>query len=311
MVLHELRWMGYYDLLSRYIKLRPFLHLFEADVQPDRVNGDDSDSDSGASGDDSDDDSAGDGGVANDGVSDSDGAGDCDTVASLIPSSSEHATLKQHFEDMGSIAYVTKTLQSPQRSLTEVRELFDILIADFPVMTDRLSSTASIVQSPSFESVLCKLQSKTESSMTLPEIEAVKRFLVAPTSVTVTPSTASMKGKGKKKRTADDIHDLLKSKRLKIAESGSRYVKIEWVPPTSVAVERVFSQVKAVTGYLRRSMSTQTLDNLLLLKLSWDLVDVSVVSDAIKSLQRHSDIDSDAESDASDADFSHGFSDTE
>jgi hypothetical protein len=65
----------------------------------------------------------------------------------------------------------------------------------------------------------------------------------------------------------------------------SRYVKTEWILPTSVAVGRVFSKVKAATGYLHRSMSTRTLDGLLVLKLNWDLVSLDVVSDAIKSLR--------------------------
>jgi hypothetical protein len=156
------------------------------------------------------------------------------------------------------------------------------------------------VQSVNFEAALCKIQTRSESTLRRAEASAVKKLLLS-TAPTAEPTTSvsvakGSSGKGKKKRSADDIHELLKSKKQRREEDMSRYVKTEWIPPTSVAVERVVSQVKvsqvkAATGYLRRSMSTRTLDGLLVLKLNWDLVSHDVVSDAIKSLRDDSDSD--------------------
>jgi hypothetical protein len=263
MVLHELRWMGYYDLLERYIKIRPFQHLFEDDQECDRE--DDLGDDAPAS------------------------------VAFPIPTAAEHVELKQLMDDMDSIAYATRSLQSPSRAVSEVRDLFDVMIADFPSMVSRLSPTAPIVQSVNFEAALCKIQTRSESTLRPAEASTVKKLPLstAPTAepTTSVPVAKGSSGKGKKKRSADDIHELLKSKKQRREEGMSRYVKTEWIPPTSVAVERVFSQVKAATGYLRRSMPTRTLDGLLVLKLNWDLVSLDVVSDAIKSLRDDSDSD--------------------
>lgn len=61
----------------------------------------------------------------------------------------------------------------------------------------------------------------------------------------------------------------------------SKYLAVSWIPATSVVVERFFSTVKSTIGYLRKSMSSETLEVIMFLKLNWDLVTLADVSAAI------------------------------
>ncbi|ETI42833.1 hypothetical protein L914_11673 [Phytophthora nicotianae] len=85
----------------------------------------------------------------------------------------------------------------------------------------------------------------------------------------------------KRKRAADVLDENISKKVLKCSVPQSTFIDASWIPPTSVAAERFFSTVKSTVGYLRKSMSQENLDVVILLKLNWDLVTLVDKSKAI------------------------------
>ncbi|ETN06428.1 hypothetical protein F441_12086 [Phytophthora nicotianae CJ01A1] len=76
----------------------------------------------------------------------------------------------------------------------------------------------------------------------------------------------------KRKRAADVLDEKISKKVLKCSGPQSKFIDASWIPPTLVAAERFFSTVKSTMGYLRKRMSQENLDVVILLKLNWDLV---------------------------------------
>ncbi|KAJ8525273.1 hypothetical protein ON010_g15842 [Phytophthora cinnamomi] len=130
-VLHDIRWTGAFDMIERYMKMRPFLVKFESDVDvDDRVPGhlqyeyqDKS-------------------------------------VQELIPSAANHARLRELHEDLRVFAYATRQLQEPRLTIADVRDLFDMLIVRHGSLKEQLGAEAKAVVSTMFEHVLVKLQNK-------------------------------------------------------------------------------------------------------------------------------------------------------
>ncbi|KAJ0395211.1 hypothetical protein P43SY_004069 [Pythium insidiosum] len=251
--LHDLRWSGYYVLLKRYQRIRPFLHAVE-------------------------------------GENDTTGDDESGQLTALIPTATEHGKLMSMLTDMEQMHVVTKALQSDSKNVADVRYLFDELVSSFPVMAARLAPNADIVESVSFESALVKIQEGREDRLTRSERAAVERLL----------ATHGDEGNDRDTGKRDgDLLEGLEHARKRRKTRGSSYIETDWIPPTSVSVERAFSQVKAVTGYLRRSLHSRTIEALLLVKKNWDIVDASLVSEAIKISRDKSD-ESDSEDDLND-----------
>ncbi|EGZ09245.1 hypothetical protein PHYSODRAFT_381236, partial [Phytophthora sojae] len=51
-------------------------------------------------------------------------------------------------------------------------------------------------------------------------------------------------------------------------EDRSKYIDLNWLPATSVEVERLFSTMKCMLGYLRKRMSAETLETILFLRMN-------------------------------------------
>ncbi|ETL91495.1 hypothetical protein L917_09962 [Phytophthora nicotianae] len=75
----------------------------------------------------------------------------------------------------------------------------------------------------------------------------------------------------KRKRATDVLDDKISKKVLERSGPQSKFIDASWIPPTSVAAERFFSTVKSTVGYLRKSMSQETLEVIMFLKLNWGL----------------------------------------
>ncbi|KAE8996183.1 hypothetical protein PR003_g22480 [Phytophthora rubi] len=86
----------------------------------------------------------------------------------------------------------------------------------------------------------------------------------------------------KRKRAAEALEEKISKKARKRSAPASKFVDVSRVPPTSVAAERLFSTVKRTVGYLQKSMSHDTLEVVMFLKLNWDLVTLADVSKPIE-----------------------------
>ncbi|KAG6941403.1 hypothetical protein JG688_00018685 [Phytophthora aleatoria] len=72
-------------------------------------------------------------------------------------------------------------------------------------------------------------------------------------------------------------------------EKRSKYIDLTWLPATYVEVERLFSTIKCMLGYLRKRVSAETLETILFLKLNGDLVTNEATSRAVQ-LAREDDV---------------------
>jgi len=250
-VLHEIRWTGYNDILERYLKIRPFLYLFEEDVEVDESdrNGNEYEHQN-------------------------------KSVLELIPSPSEHTRLTRLHSQLSVFSYVTSMLQSPRRTIAETRDLFDLILRDHPELKHQIGINARVVESPAFESIVVKLQNKVTLSRS--ERAAAARLWRPAASKPAKTITTNQSQCQPAHPVAEEMHREFKRQRA-IRESGTEgYIDTTWIPPTSVTVERCFSQVKIITGYLRRSLLVTTKDALLMLRFNWDLLSPRVVSRAIE-----------------------------
>ena len=81
-----------------------------------------------------------------------------DVIHFLLLSSSENRHIDSIISNLVSLESVAKQFQSDSITVSDCRTLFDSVIENFPDTTNRLTSTADIVERPSFESGIVKLQ---------------------------------------------------------------------------------------------------------------------------------------------------------
>lgn len=143
--LHELRWSGLHRMLKRYDQLYPFLYLFSSDTDVDR------DLPSHLSPDDH----------------------RRFPIVSFIPNATEHCEIMELLEDLDSLQLATQRLQSEALTLSSVRGIFDEILVDFPSLRSRLGPDACIVESPTFEAAVVKVQNGSERCLTSSERSAL------------------------------------------------------------------------------------------------------------------------------------------
>ncbi|KAG3128319.1 hypothetical protein PI126_g21456 [Phytophthora idaei] len=97
-------------------------------------------------------------------------------VEDLLPRPSIHRQVVQLVNKLEALDSVCVKLQSEERTLADVRLLFDAVMAKYPVTSHHLSASARIVHSPVFESAVVKLLS--DRALTAEEEESVARFAV-------------------------------------------------------------------------------------------------------------------------------------
>ena len=114
--------------------------------------------------------------------------------------------------------------------LFAVLRLFDKLIAQFPAVESRLKADEDIVHWPIFESAVCKVQSFDEGSLTRPEREAIKRFLLPAeeNEESDNPEEENTEGDW-----AQDVIDMVSESKRRKCLPKSRYRSMMHIAPTS------------------------------------------------------------------------------
>ncbi|KAE9050056.1 hypothetical protein PR001_g2739 [Phytophthora rubi] len=247
-----LRWSGCYRMPQRFEDFRPDLRHFQDDSEVDRDLPADAEAD------------------------------DIRRVPFVdrIPSMSEQRKISELLDDMNAFDVVTGNLQCHDMTVATVRDIFDIVLDDYDNMEKYLAPDADIVECPDFKRGLAKIQGG-EFTLLRNERKARHRLLAEPQDQPRTVATSSTPNKSKRKRAAEALDENISKKARKMSTRQSKYSDASWIPATSIVVERFFSTVKSTIGYLRKSMSSETLEVIMFLKLNWDLVTLADVSSAI------------------------------
>ena len=163
-------------------------------------------------------------------------------LAVNIPSVSEVLKLKKLLEIFENFQSVTTELQNEDITLAEVRILFDGLIGQFPIMEKYLDENSEIVHSPKFEFGLVKIIKCEFNEMDDEEKSAMKKFEQEEPQMTASRNEDGMSF-------AKLILSGAKNKKL-----SSPYRNLNWVKPTTVMVERLFSRAGFVLTPYRQKL---------------------------------------------------------
>ncbi|KUG01955.1 hypothetical protein AM587_10008179 [Phytophthora nicotianae] len=182
-------------------------------------------------------------------------------VEELVPRGNGHRRIAAVTDKLVELDSVCVKLQAEERSMAEVRLLFDACMVKYPEMSEYLQPAAQIVHSPLFESAIVKVQN--DLPLSSPEQQEIEAF-VLPTnesSPAVRPRVdfaSTVLRQAKKRRRSEHV--------------VAKYDPIlHEVPPTSNACERLFSGCKLVLTSLRASTLPANFEVMMFLRANMEL----------------------------------------
>ncbi len=98
-------------------------------------------------------------------------------IVEFIPTTRENLALFELKNMKAKFESVTNSLQDDHITLYDVRILFDAIIADFPIMSKYLDSSAQIIHSNIFENAIVKVLKGSELDLIIPEKIAIENLL--------------------------------------------------------------------------------------------------------------------------------------
>lgn len=182
-------------------------------------------------------------------------------IVALLLSPGENLQVGEIFKDLENFESVTKFLQLRTATMSDVRTLFDQLIADYPFFESLIGKNASIIKYPDFENALVKLQNGNFCDLTIEEKYNVKWLEVVALET---------------KNEVEDYASCIIKKR-KFSET---YMDSNWIPPTSVEVERLFSSAKNILTEKRKALKCKNVEMIMCLKANRHLVDDNMINRA-------------------------------
>lgn len=161
---------------------------------------------------------------------------------------------------MRNLESVIKRLQNDRTTISDVRDLFNMVIDDYEETEVRLSCTADIVQSPSFQFSIVKVQRGESYAMNREERTVLKDFEV-------------IEGNNALDSTEDHSYDerALARRTTGCSVTVRKYIDLRFLLPTSNVCERLFSKSGYTLNYLRRGISPANLEAQLFLHMKKDL----------------------------------------
>jgi hypothetical protein len=192
-------------------------------------------------------------------------------LAFNLPSGRECIQLQKLLEDLTELDSITIQLQDSRISLSDVRSLFDTCIESYPSMKHYLAVDAKIVHSSDFESGILKVIDGNSDALSETEFEKVSVFtteVIQSSEEEPTNMTLAQKAMAK-----------TKNKRRRISTNVDRhFINLEFIPPTTNVVERLFSTARLLLTDYRKSMSSYTSECVMFLKSNSSLWDINTVS---------------------------------
>lgn len=172
---------------------------------------------------------------------------------------------------MQQFEFATKKLQSRECTLAQARGYFDALAGHYghavfipnPTMLAKFIRHLSEVESPLFEGAVIKVQQGNEHELTVEEADTIKAFL----------KTSIVYGQDAAEADVAEVYDItaiVDAERgvKKSRTDGSKYIDLDWIPPSSCEIERLFSQAKLIHTDHRRRMLPCNLEIVLFLKMN-------------------------------------------
>jgi hypothetical protein len=195
-------------------------------------------------------------------------------VEDLVPRGASHRKILLLHGKLQELDSVCKKLQHENRTLAEVRVLFDACIEKYPVTNEYLSSCAKIIHSPTFENAIIKLLS--DSPLSVTEIKAVDEFKLSAN------DDVESDGDG-------DFATVILSRAKKPRERdlAAYHPILQALPPTSNHCERLFSQCKYVLTPHRSSLDPANFEMIMFLKANRELWSAST----LMSMDRSASVD--------------------
>jgi hypothetical protein len=212
-------------------------------------------------------------------------------VAELLPSLTQHNTIRHHMSALADFKSVSQSLQRDNITVADAQGVFQSLIEEFPdfPFASYLGTSANIVHSPAFEDAIIRIQMGDEHQLLSEEQDAV-RGLIMPN----------------QQEGDDDNNDIdlsfaervLKRQR-KLQVRVSSYIDTRFLLPTSNHVERLSSTSKRSFSTKRRSL--RTLEALVFLRQNRMLWNMALVSTVVNAPTEAGDeVNKDSEFEASD-----------
>jgi hypothetical protein len=168
---------------------------------------------------------------------------------------------------------IMKVLQSEDITLHDARYLFDKVLDDygetFPDLYVHLDKFANIVRYPDFENGIVKLlrggggNAAASNPLTPEETYSVECFSQEVVDL-VNEENMNDNALDQEKEIGYG-HSLLKKARKESHLSESCYMNLTWIPPTTCALERLFSQCKHALTELRTRMTPLRFEAIMIL----------------------------------------------
>jgi hypothetical protein len=184
--------------------------------------------------------------------------------------------------------------------------MFDKLLDDFGhYPLSQLKTNSALVNNPSFENGVIKIQSGNEDRMTRAEKDAVSRYLK--------PAVAAAGNEEKEGEPVAQQHKAYADRVLSMAHQDkrqrtdtSKYRTTIHVLPQSNLCERLFSHAKIIMSDRRKHMKPQTLNDVLLLKANRQLWGPGLIQAILNARNEAGDSDNDDDDD-DDSDYYDEF----
>ena len=187
-------------------------------------------------------------------------------VNEYLPDGKHVNSLEALEKNLKVLESVTKALQKPSVNLAQVRLLFETISEKYPILRGRLQEDASLVFCKNFENGIVKIIDGSEENLTAAEKEEVAVFFKESE---VESSDTEQEGIEK-----DVATTLLELNEKSKESASSKYANLNWVPPTSNIVERIFGAARQVLTDYRNSVSPYTFEYIIFLKVNrkyWDI----------------------------------------
>jgi hypothetical protein len=198
-------------------------------------------------------------------------------LVDLLPTFRELRELKSALEDLTEFEKTTKTLQHEDRTMLEVRNIFDAMLGveNFKGMKHYISNAGGIVHSNHFENGLVKLQSGDSDQLTDREKRAMSPFLK------VNSANYQAEEEALPAQSMSIAERALAGTKNKKRKVVSDYVDVERIPPTSNIVERLFSASRLVLTDYRKCMSPYSFECVMFLKYNREHWNIGLIHELI------------------------------
>jgi hypothetical protein len=176
------------------------------------------------------------------------------------------AALKVLREKLDKMFLVMKALQRENITMCQVRVLFDGLLRDFPKMEHYLSPTSDFIHSATFESAVVQLQTGGELSA------SHKSHLVK---LLIDAETPQKSGSEEELNYVDSLLS-----QFDVGKAKGLYMDTEFICPTSVLVESIFSRAGHIWTDRRASTSPVHVEQQMFLCINrhlWDQTSVQAL----------------------------------